>query len=171
MGTHMKIYLPAIALGALALCAEAIDEPKRKCQNFISINQVPQKASRGRRSPLFNEWGEGSGSGGDGSDGADETTVEVTTLSDSTQTTAGQTTEEVTDAPGTTEQVSTATEGTKGAETTVTVEDTTEKAIVIVLDETGSMQNLGGPKKRQKNCYRKIWRIYRQLRELYWSRF
>jgi len=166
----MKIFLTAIALGALALCAEAIDEPKRKCQNFISINQAPQKASRGRRSPLFNEWGDSSGSG---SDGDDATTSEVTTGSDSTtnkvetttlaQTTAAQTTEEVTDAPGTTEQVSTASEGTKGTETTVTVEDTTEKAIVIVLDETGSMQNLGGKGKGRNIVLNKFGQFTRNL--------
>merc|ERR1711981_1200071 len=172
--THMKIYLPATALGALALCAEAIGEPKSKCSNFISINQAPQKASRGRRSPLFNEWGDGSGgSSGDGSDGGDATTPEVTTGSDSTtnkvetttlaQTTAAQTTEEVTDAPGTTEQVSTASEGTKGTETTVTVEDTTQKAIVIVLDETGSMQNLGGKGKGRKIVLDKFGQFTRNL--------
>merc|ERR1712051_483180 len=108
----MKIYLPAIALGALALCAEAIDKPKMKCLNFITV--APQKASRGRRSPLFNWGGDSSGSGdagddgSDGSDGGDATTQEVTTTKRVTTTEPGTTTVE-------------------GTETTVTVADDTDK--------------------------------------------
>merc|ERR1712051_878014 len=107
----MKIYLPAIALGALALCAEAIDKPKMKCLNFITV--APQKASRGRRSPLFNWGGDSSGSGddgddgSDGSDGGDATTQEVTTTMEITTTKRVTTTE-----PGTTT--------VEGTETTVT---------------------------------------------------
>jgi hypothetical protein len=155
----MQIYLPILAL---ALGASAIDQPNQKCVDFIKVQTgAPQKS---RRERVRRGWFD------DESTVAGATTAEVTTELTSTaamtstdmpattvEVTSVQTPEPTTNGPTTAEPTTQTSEQTTsaGATTTIATTDSVneeDKAILVILDETGSMQDLGGPYCKGKGC-------------------
>jgi len=201
---HTDIQMKTKILLSLLPLALAIENPKRECTGFLTINSSPQKTSRRRyrREPKKHQrfFFGGDSSGDDYGTTMAATTEQVTTVLVTTRDPVDNSTDSVstnpvtTIGPETTEQVTTTTQspattteqGTttqRPATTTVqatttqiptTTEATTpkattnqvtttqnpttvditepgttvpvdsEKAIIVMLDETGSMQSIGG---------------------------
>jgi len=204
---HTDIQMKTKILLSLLPLALAIENPKRECTGFLTINSSPQKTSRRRyrREPKKHQrfFFGGDSSGDDYGTTMAATTEQVTTVLvttndpvDNNSTDYSTNVPVTTNGPKTTEEVTTTTQGpatttvpatttqppatttvpttTQGRTTTVqatttqgrttteaktttnqvstvditepgtTVPVDSEKAIIVMLDETGSMQSIGG---------------------------
>jgi hypothetical protein len=142
-----------LALGLFPF-ALAIDQPKRQCANFLKIN-APQKQERGRfrRNPQWN-WG-GMSSGDDSTTGSPVTSDPTTVVTTTTKADTASTATSAVNTPGPTTPVKAATEPSDTT-TDITVAQDENKAIIVMLDATGSMQDIGGKGKGRDLVIRKM---------------
>jgi len=154
--TYMKTVFLLLPL------ALAIDQPKDQCANFLTI-KTPQKVSRGRyRRAQQAGWFDFTTSSGSTQTQAPATSHAQTTVTEVTDAQTSAATVQVTDAPtsspttettnvntaapttATEPALKTTTQSATSVTGTYADDDEDDKAIIVMLDATGSMQNIGG---------------------------
>jgi len=157
-----------LALGLFPL-ALAINEPKNQCSNFLTVRIIQKNPnSRWRRAPMQSGFDDGSGFGDDFNTDSPVVVTDLTTRTENpsttnptgvpTDSTAAPTTNP-TDAPTTNQKT------TQQANEYTTTAVPAGKATIVMLDATGSMQNIGGRGRGRDLVVRKMEQFRQMLNE------
>lgn len=170
----------SILAGLLPL-ALAINQPKSKCSNFLTI-KAPQKQERSRYRRAQQGWFDFGDGSGDSTTDSPVSSAQVTTTMQATTTSKATTTVQESAATTTVQPAATTTiqtdaptpEPTTEPSVTTPAVDTMSpttgsagssdgKAIIVMLDATGSMQNIGGKGKGRNLVINKMEQFRRMI--------